>query len=83
MKKPQTVLAYLYSQEVDGKRVAKDEVEIIDSRTENGVTTYTVRTQDGILCTAIFNPFTCSYYADDVYGVLNEKPHRRQSGAEM
>lgn len=70
----QKVLAYRHSQEVNGKIVEKDEVEILDSRTENGVTTYTVQTQDGILCTAIFNPFTCSYYADDVYGVLKEKP---------
>lgn len=25
------------------------------------------------MCTAIFNPFTCMYYADDVYGVINEE----------
>ena len=79
----QTVLAYLHSQEVDGKRVKKDEVEIIDSDTQDGVTTYVVQTQDGIKCTAIFNPFTCSYYADDVFGVIRERSPRRQSGAEM
>ena len=70
------VLAYLYSQEVDGKRTQKEEVSIIDSRTENGVTTYIVRTQDGIECTAIYNIFTNSYYADDVYGIIESEPRK-------
>ena len=42
------VLAYRRSQEVDGRRAEKEEVSVVDSRTENGVTTYIVRTQDGI-----------------------------------
>lgn len=81
----QKVLAYLHSQEVDGKRVKKDEVEIVDSNTENNVTTYIVKTQDGIKCTAIYNFFTNSYYADDIYGVIERSPSRRQkiSEAEM
>lgn len=83
MKNTQTVLAYLHSQEVNGKRVKKDEVEILDSRTENGVTTYIVQTQDGKYCTAIFNPFTCSYYADDVYGVLKEAPMLKDNAARQ
>ncbi len=70
------VLAYRHSQEVDGKRTQKEEVSIIDSRTENGVTTYIVRTQDGIECTAIYNIFTNSYYADDVYGIIESEPRK-------
>ena len=65
------VWAYRHSQEMDGQRKQKEEVSIIDSKTENGVTTYLVRTQDGIECTAIYNIFTNSFYADDVYGIVN------------
>lgn len=70
----QKVLAYRYSQEVDGQRKEKEEVEILDSKTENGVTTYIVKTQDGITCTAIYNIFSNSYYADDIYGVIEKAP---------
>lgn len=33
---------------------------------------YIVRTDSGVLCTAIFNPFTNLYYADDLYGKIEE-----------
>lgn len=26
----------------------------------------------GTRCTAIFNPFTCLYYVDDVYGIVGD-----------
>ena len=65
------VWAYRHSQEMDGQRKQKEEVSIIDSKTENGVTTYLVRTQDGIECTAIYNIFTDCFFADDVYGIVN------------
>lgn len=51
------VWAYRHSQEIDGQRKQKEEVSIINIQTENGVTTYLVRTQDGIECTAIYNIF--------------------------
>lgn len=76
------VLAYRHSREVDGHRAEKEEVSIINSRTENGVTTYIVRTQDGIECTAIYNVFTNSFYADDVYGAI-EPEARKSRGFEM
>lgn len=38
------VLAYRRSQEVDGRRAEKEEVSVVDSRTENGVTTYRAHT---------------------------------------
>lgn len=31
---------------------------------------YIVRTDSGVLCTTIFNPFTNLYYADDLYGKI-------------
>ena len=66
----QKVMAYLHSKKVDENRGEKEEVEIIGQNTENGVTTYIVKTQAGVKCTAIFNPFVCAYYADDLYGKL-------------
>ncbi len=78
----QTVMAYRHSQEINGQRSKKEAVEIVDSRTENGVTTYIVQTQDGIQCTAVFNIFTNAYYASDVYGVI-EKPAKQKNEAEM
>ena len=75
------VIVYRHSQETDGQRANTEEVEIIDSRTERGVTTYIVRTQDGIECSAIYNIFTGVFYADDVYGVI--EPEARKRGFEM
>lgn len=77
------VLAYRHSQEVDGRRIKQEEVEILDGRMEEGVTTYIVRTQDGIVCTAIFNIFTGTYYADDVYGVIDNGEYRKKEDMEM
>lgn len=71
------VLAYRHSQEENGKRVRQEEVEIIDCKKKDDVTAYLVKTKEGIVCTAIFNPFTCCYYADDVYGIVeNYSPKR-------
>lgn len=77
------VLAYRHSQEVDGRRIKQEEVEILDGRMEEGVTTYIVRTQDGIVCTAIFNIFTGTYYADDIYGVIDDGAYRKKEDMEM
>ncbi len=32
---------------------------------------YEAETKDGTRCTAIYNPFTGLYYADDIYGLLD------------
>ena len=77
------VWAYRHSQEVDGRRITQEEVEIVDGRIEEGVTTYIVRTQDGIVCTAIFNIFTGTYYADDIYGVIDDSTYRKNGDMEM
>lgn len=77
------VLAYRHSQEVDGRRIKQEEVEILDGRIEEGVTTYIVRTQDGIVCSAIFNIFTGTYYADDIYGVIDDFAQNKKGDMEM
>ena len=77
------VMAYRHSRDTDGKRTQQEEVEIIDSRTERGITTYTVRTQDGIECTAIYNIFTGAFYADDVYGVIRAGAPREGEASVM
>ncbi len=77
------VLAYRHSQEVDGRRIKQEEVEILDGRMEEGVTTYIVRTQDGIVCTAIFNIFPGTYYADDIYGVIDNSAYRKKEDMQM
>ena len=50
---------------------------------EEGVTAYIVRTQDGIVCTAIFNIFTGTYYADDIYGVIDDSTYRKKEDMAM
>lgn len=77
----QKVMAYLHSQEVDGKRLYQSEVEIID-RIEGRQPVYIVKTADGIKCTAIYNIFTGAYYADDIYGIVDPS-YRKKSDMEM
>jgi hypothetical protein len=36
---------------------------------------------NGILCTAIFNPFVGRYYVDDIYGVLPDEKPAEDAGA--
>lgn len=66
------VMAYRYSNELAGTERKLQEVELLGSKVERGSTTYLVKTQDGIVCTAVWNPFTCCYFADDVYGVIEK-----------
>ena len=68
----QKVMAYLHSKKVGEKQGEKEEVEIVGKSTDFGTTTYTVKTQSGVKCTAIFNIFTNSYYAADIYGVIKD-----------
>lgn len=78
------VLAYRYSNELAGTEMKQQQVELLDSKpNENGRIICTVKTNDGIVCNAIFNPFTCCYYADDVYGVIEDYKPRKVSDTEM
>lgn len=51
----------------------REEVELLEKRNFSNGGQYLVRTNDGVLCTAIFNPYVCLYYADDLYGVINKE----------
>ena len=63
-------LAFLHSTDMDGSHtVPKQEVEILEQLPDGS---YIVRTPAGVKCTAIFNVFTGCYFADDVYGVLDD-----------
>jgi len=46
-----------------------DDITILDQRQDGNQTVYIVNYK-GTLCTAIFNFFTCTYYADDIYGKI-------------
>lgn len=62
--KPFQTQAHIYS--LDG---AMDEITVLDEKQNGSQTTYIVEYR-GVKCTAIFNPFTCEYYADDIYGII-------------
>ena len=48
-----------------------DEITVFEERQNGNQKYYIVRYKD-VFCTAIFNGFTCSYYADDVYGRIEQ-----------
>ena len=48
-----------------------DEITILDSRQDGAQTVYIVDYK-GVKCTAIYNPFSNAYYADDTYGIIKE-----------
>lgn len=62
--------AMLHSLDRDGTHQANlVEVEILE---EVGNNDYIVLTPEGIKCHALFNPFTCYYFADDLYRIVND-----------
>lgn len=52
---------------IHGKNGKLEEVTVISKSDDNS---YVVKTSDGVVCSAIYNPFVGCYYADDKYGVL-------------
>ena len=48
-----------------------DEVTVLEER-QKGSQKYYVVKYNNIFCTAIFNGFNCTYYADDLYGRIEE-----------
>lgn len=61
--KPYKAMAHIHS--LDGE---KREVTVLEN---DGGNKYIVE-YNGIKCTAIFNCYTGSYYADDKYGIIKE-----------
>ena len=57
------VYAMIHSKDAKGRITIWDKV---------GDNDYIVRTEDGVACHAIFNPFVGCYYADDKYAVVKE-----------
>lgn len=65
--KPYTVMAHIHS--LDGEM---REVTVLDQKFDGRQTTYIV-SYGGVKCTAIFNPFSGHFYADDKYGRIEER----------
>ena len=51
---------------------AMDEVTVLDSR-QDGAQTVDIVDYKGVKCTALYNPFSNAYYADDKYGIIKEE----------
>lgn len=67
--KPFTAQAYIHSlNEEKLHSTEKGEITVLEELNNN---TYKVN-YGGVICTAIFNPFTNCYYADDIYGIIKE-----------
>ncbi len=67
--KPFKTTAYIHSLNREKLRsTEKGEITVLEGLPNNK---YKVN-YGGVICTAIFNPFTCCYYADDVYGIIKE-----------
>ncbi|MBR7176997.1 MAG: hypothetical protein IKD26_02150 [Clostridia bacterium] len=61
--------AYIYSlNKGQAQSTHMDEITVLEQIGDN---TYKVDYK-GTICTAIFNWFNCTYYADDIYGVIKE-----------
>lgn len=63
-EKPYQAQAHIHS--LDG---AMGEITVLGENMNGTQTVYIVE-YNGVKCTAIFNFFTCTYYADDKYGRL-------------
>ena len=48
-----------------------DEVTVLDER-QQGAQKYYIVKYKNVFCTAIFNGFNCTYYADDLYGRIEQ-----------
>lgn len=64
---PYTEQAHINS--LEGKT---DEITILEKVVGDARGTYYIVKYKDVKCTAVFNPFVCAFYADDVYGVIKE-----------
>lgn len=70
---PYTTLAFIQSLNRGKQRSTEmDEITILEERHDEQHGKYYIADYKGVKCTAIFNGFTCCYYADDVYGRVAE-----------
>lgn len=68
--KPYKVMAHIHS--LDGEM---KEITILRQEDMFGhpIPNSYIVNYGGVICTAIFNPLTCQYYADDKYGIIKEQ----------
>lgn len=64
--KPFKTQAHIHS--LDG---AMDKITVLGKKEDSRQTIYIVDYR-GAKCSAVFNPFNCIYYADDIYGRITE-----------
>lgn len=57
---------------IHSKNGEMDDIVIVS---ENGYNDVRV-SYKGNICTAVFNPFACAYYVDDIYGVIGPDPEK-------
>ena len=65
--KPYKTQAHIHS--LNGQM---DEITVLE-KVEQKRQNYYIVDYKGVKCTAIFNWFNCTYYADDIYGRIKEK----------
>ena len=69
--KPFTTYAYINSLNRGKMQSTEmDEITILEEKNDVIRGKYYIADYKGTKCTAIFNGFTCCYYADDVYGKI-------------
>lgn len=67
--KPYTVYAYIYSLNKGKMQSTEmDEITILEEREHPERGKYYIADYNGVKCTAILNGFNGCFYADDVYG---------------
>ena len=69
--------AMLHSLDPHGTHEA--ELQSIEILEEVGDNDYIVLTPAGVKCHALFNPFTCYFFADDVYRVVTDEKGEQNS----
>ena len=62
---------YTVKARINSLRGKLEEVTIVDMFEENNQTIY-IAEYEGKRCRTLFNWFVCTYYVDDIYGVINE-----------
>ena len=61
--------AHIHSLKDEDGRHVLGEVEILEHIDNNNA----VALYNGVMCTAIYNPFTGTYFVDDIYGIFEEQ----------
>ncbi len=65
--KPYTTTAHIHS--LGG---AMGEITVL-GEDKTGKQPYYIVNYNGVKCTAIFNWYNCTYYADDIYGIIKKE----------